>query len=93
MVIVPTGSFTQVLTPSAPPAPPAAFSPADLQQLNQGGLGAMLPPPAPPPPPSGSTPPAVSQAQQTNLQQTTLQELGDRIASIKLSSRFCWNST
>lgn len=82
MVIVPTGSFTQVLTPSAPPAPPAAFSPADLQQLNQGGLGAMLPPPAPPPPPSGSTPPAVSQAQQTNLQQTTLQELGDRIASI-----------
>lgn len=68
IVIVPTGSFTQILTPSTPPSPPVIFTPADLQQLNQ-NLGGTPPPPPTggnTPPPSGNTPPTGNPEGQNN---------------------------
>lgn len=45
VIVVPKGSFTQITTPNAPPAPPTIFTPADLQQINQ-NLGTTPPPPS-----------------------------------------------
>ncbi len=65
LVVVPTGSFTQMTTPSTPPSPPVPYTPADLQKLHQ-NLGGDTPPPPSATSgrddarqPSGNTPPTL----------------------------------
>lgn len=92
--VVPTGYVIHVRTPNTPPPPPAQFTPADLQQLNQnlganpssqsGGSTSTPPPPAPT---------MAEQATQSRQQTTTFANIHTQVEVIQNSFYPVFNPT